>query len=377
MPLLLRTDLNLFCFFVSAVILADLRRYGAERNAQSRIFRSMLLINMAALGLEILGWLVDGRPGRLYANANLAVNAVFYALTPLPAYLWVLYADYEVFRNERRTAALAKPLALPAGITALLSLATPFTGWMFSIQSGNLFCRGSMFPVLVALSYGYFMMGLLLVIRRRNNLPKTHLGPLLFYTLPPVLGGMVQALNYGLTLLWSGLTLSILNLYLSIQNKKMQTDYLTGTHNRLSITQMLKDKVRESSAGKGFSLVLIDLNGFKAINDQYGHAIGDEALAITAKLLKQSLRKDDFLARYGGDEFLIVLDIADAAILDKSVARIEETFRRFNAAGTKPYTLSLSIGYAVYDSVSQLTEEQFLQYVDALMYQEKHRGAVT
>ncbi len=376
MPLLLRTDLNLFCFFVSAVILADLRRYGAERNAQSRIFRSMLLFNMALLGLEILGWLVDARPGRLYGQANLWINAVFYAINPLPAYLWVLYADYEVFRNDRRTAALAKPLAIPLWVNCVLSLATPYTGWMYSLQSGNLFQRGSMFPVMVMLSYGYILAGLVLVVRNRSLLPKTHLGPLLFYTLPPVLGGMVQALNYGLTMLWSGLTLSMLNLYLSIQNKKMQTDYLTGTHNRLSITQMLKEKVRQSRAGKGFSLILIDVDGFKAINDRYGHAFGDEALAITAGLLKQSLRKDDYLARYGGDEFLIVLDIQDTAILSKSVARIEETFRRFNASGTKPYTLSLSFGYAVYDPASRMTEEQFLHYVDALMYQEKHKGAL-
>ena len=95
----------------------------------------------------------------------------------------------------------------------------------------------------------------------------------------------------------------------------------------------------------------------------------------TAQLLRQSLRYDDYLARYGGDEFLILTRINSADSLSKMVERIQKSFEQFNQASGKPYRLTLSIGQAIYDPQLNQTPEQFLAIVDQEMYREKRRQA--
>ncbi|NLM09823.1 MAG: diguanylate cyclase [Clostridiaceae bacterium] len=82
------------------------------------------------------------------------------------------------------------------------------------------------------------------------------------------------------------MVLSLLVVFLKIQNYSMHTDYLTGVNNRKKLDAYLKERVSLSTEGKGFSAVLIDINSFKYINDTFGHDIGDNALETAAKLLK-------------------------------------------------------------------------------------------
>lgn len=146
----------------------------------------------------------------------------------------------------------------------------------------------------------------------------------------------------------------------------------TGVYNRMQFDRYFKNKIHNCTAGSSFSGILIDIDSFKLINDIYGHTTGDEALEITAELLTKSLRnKDDFLARYGGDEFIAILNIREFSHLRKIVERIHESVNIYNMTSNKPYKLSLSLGYDVYDSDSGVTGEQFIKHIDMLMYESK------
>ena len=131
----------------------------------------------------------------------------------------------------------------------------------------------------------------------------------------PVLGSIIQIIYYGSVLLWSGIALSILIIYINIQNYRLHTDYLTGVYNRREADYLLKNKIHNKTPGRSFLGILIDIDNFKEINDRYGHLTGDKVLEISAELIKNSLRKDDFVARYGGDEFLVLLNIKDPSDL--------------------------------------------------------------
>lgn len=85
--------------------------------------------------------------------------------------------------------------------------------------------------------------------------------------------------------------------------QRLRTDYLTGLPNRYALEQALHDV----AGNEEFALLFIDMNGFKRINDQYGHDTGDQALIILAQRLRQQLRKQDMIARYAGDEFVVLL----------------------------------------------------------------------
>ena len=109
------------------------------------------------------------------------------------------------------------------------------------------------------------------------------------------------------------------------------------------------------------------------INDNFGHDVGDEALKNTMEMLKKSVREGDFIARAGGDEFIVILDIHDYEMLEQAVARIQAEFERFNEESNEPYHISFSIGYDVYDVKSNMKPDDFLKHIDLLMYRDKQQ----
>lgn len=150
-------------------------------------------------------------------------------------------------------------------------------------------------------------------------------------------------------------------------------DLLTGLYNRNFFNEtIVRDIQKARRQHETLSMILIDINNFKNINDTYGHLHGDGVLRECAQLLKLSVRKSDFLCRYGGDEFVIVTPMPDCEANLPLFARIEENLREWNAAySTFDYTLSLSIGCAVWKEGDNLTE--VLNKADREMYRNKKK----
>jgi len=132
--------------------------------------------------------------------------------------------------------------------------------------------------------------------------------------------------------------------------------------------------------GHSLSLLMVDLDGFKYFNDTYGHLFGDKTLKIIADTLLNTVRSMDIVARYGGDEFMVILpetaealaiDIADR-IRDAVASRVVVT-RDLEVAGTLPRTLSASIGIVCFPDHGE-TVELLLENVDKALYRAKNKG---
>jgi len=149
-------------------------------------------------------------------------------------------------------------------------------------------------------------------------------------------------------------------------------DPLTGLPNRAMFEDRLDQALlRAERQGQGFALLYMDLDGFKPINDQGGHAAGDAMLQHVAARLLDSVRKSDTVARIGGDEFAILLD--EVTSLDAAAAVAEQC--RANAAsplclGNRDWSIGLSIGIACYPGDGKSAGE-LLRHADNAMYQAK------
>ena len=146
-------------------------------------------------------------------------------------------------------------------------------------------------------------------------------------------------------------------------------DPLTGLSNRRALDERL-DKLQDQRDSQLLSVALVDLDGFKEVNDRCSHAEGDDVLRVVASTLRDTLRTDDFVARYGGDEFVVLLPSVTLAASEAALRRTVEAVDRL------PYQLSrgvtLSIG--VVAMRPQESGGQVLARADAAMYQAKRGG---
>ena len=149
------------------------------------------------------------------------------------------------------------------------------------------------------------------------------------------------------------------------------SDPLTGLANyRRLISVMEAELDRSRRTSRPFSVVLFDMDGLKAINDQYGHLTGSRALVRLGKILRNHCRAIDTPARYGGDEFAIVLPEAGPEIAARIVSRIRE---RLSTEAEMP-ALSASAGIAAFPEDGD-TPEKLLAAVDRALYRMKHHGS--
>jgi len=149
------------------------------------------------------------------------------------------------------------------------------------------------------------------------------------------------------------------------------TDALTGAGNRRALEERLEEEyLRAKRYGADCSLVVIDVDYFKNLNDEFGHLEGDLVLQTVAALLKSSLREHDFLARYGGDEFVAILPSTHAM----GALIMGERFRRtINAASWGGKAVTISVGTAtVHDGIVE--SMNLLKEADTALYRAKHAG---
>jgi diguanylate cyclase (GGDEF)-like protein len=154
----------------------------------------------------------------------------------------------------------------------------------------------------------------------------------------------------------------------------LSRDSLTGLLKHTDIKEQVALEVQRSLRnGKPASLVMIDLDHFKQVNDQYGHAAGDNVIRSLANLLRQRLRRIDSLGRYGGEEFVAVLPDCTA---EQARQIFDEIRQRFSAlrfhTGSRSFSVSLSAGISETDGHSK--PSALLERADQALYVAKHEG---
>jgi diguanylate cyclase (GGDEF)-like protein len=148
-----------------------------------------------------------------------------------------------------------------------------------------------------------------------------------------------------------------------------EKDPLTGIYNRRYVESAftaIKSKLDQN--GQSGSVLLLDVNDFKLVNDHLGHKMGDEYLLLLANQLKKSVRKTDIVARWGGDEFLILSpDVQSKEELEKMIERIHQNLKQLSFNNIK---ISVSIGAALYPKHGNDLDD-LLKVADKNMYQLK------
>jgi diguanylate cyclase (GGDEF) domain len=152
-------------------------------------------------------------------------------------------------------------------------------------------------------------------------------------------------------------------------------DGLTGLYNRRCFNNMIEQKISEASRAKvQLSMVMLDIDFFKKVNDTYGHKAGDDVIRFISSTIKKSIRKVDFAARYGGEEFVILLyntSIGDASNIAEKIRNIVRD-SSVNADGS-PLNITISLGVSSYPMPS-MSADDLIKNADTALYYSKEHG---
>ncbi|MCW8825449.1 MAG: GGDEF domain-containing protein, partial [Gammaproteobacteria bacterium] len=171
------------------------------------------------------------------------------------------------------------------------------------------------------------------------------------------------------------------SLFLTRDRRKLVTeteqDVLTGIHNRRAFEEIISniDESSQLTPSDHYSLIMMDIDDFKVINDQYGHQSGDNVLRHFTTHVNASLREGDFFARWGGEEFVMLLPNTEKFVSRIVAERIRKNIETSMAADTKnsPISYTVSIGVASYPDDGQQTEK-VIEAADRALYRAKQSG---
>lgn len=158
--------------------------------------------------------------------------------------------------------------------------------------------------------------------------------------------------------------------------RKSETDFLTGVYNCLGINRLMLTEIdRANRYGRALSLMVVDIDNFKAINDTHGHLAGDAIITVVADAFKKGSRPMDIIGRWGGDEFCIICPETDAEEALEFANRISASIKKLTAIqpliGNKEITLSIGIAQM---NLEDDTVDSLFSRADEAVYESKAQG---
>lgn len=158
-------------------------------------------------------------------------------------------------------------------------------------------------------------------------------------------------------------------------NQMATTDQLTGLTNRHTLFRRLDEEYqRHQRSGRPLSVVMLDVDFFKSVNDTYGHAMGDSVLRQIAQQVQAAVRKYDIAARFGGEEFLLMLPDSELAMATSIAERIRQTIEQQVRAGTEPGQRVVTVSLGIAGMRAGEDKDALIQRADAALYRAKAQG---
>lgn len=335
--------------------------------AEDHIFNIMMYLAMLACVVEPVTFAVDGQAGRVCYWINLLGNTYLYFANGFGSFLFVIYVDRSLYHSGARIQKHYAPFAVLVATMLLSLVPNIWLGYYFYVDEANVYHR----QPLINIFYVYLMLcaviSIFTVYWHKHHYGKKEFFPIFMYLVPIVVGSALQMVFYGISLAWIGTSIGIVALYMSLQNQRTYVDALTGLFNRQYLEHAMFEMQKTSAPYFG---IMIDMNFFKQINDNYGHSAGDRALRDTADILRAATDVSAMVFRFAGDEFIVLLKTADEGAVLDTENRIREAIDAFNREHDHPYELSLSMGHGAYDRAND-DEDAFLRRIDEAMYRNK------
>ena len=296
-------DVNIFAILllVSLIVIILLKEGRTKKSID--LFKLIIYMNIFMLMLEMASWYFDTQPGEVNYLLNWISNFLFTAMNMVLVGLWASYMDYLLFKDYKR---LKKKLFYfgPTIVMIVISVINIFYPILFSINDDNVYERLPFIYVSLLMTIGIYIYMFMLIYKKRDEISGNVLFSVMIFLILPIIGAFIQ-LNSNIMAIWASTAVSVLFIYLLFETTSSAKDYLTGVYRRSRTEEYIETLLRKKRL---CTVIMIDIDDFKALNDTYGHPIGDRVLVEFGKVLTRIFRYKAIVSRFGGDEFIVVLE---------------------------------------------------------------------
>ena len=340
-----------------------------RHHAEDRIYTFLVFGVMLACFMEAFSYTIDGK---LFFGArllNYIANIYLYSVNLLLPFCVLVYVDLGLYGNKSNIWKKFRPQIIIGIFMFSMNIVNFFVPISYVITDQNVYERRP-FSYVYYFVILYYCISAIILKRRyeKENGAKSFFNINMFL-LPIIIGAGLQFMFYGLSLAWLSAAVGLVGLFMMQQNELAYVDTLTDTYNRQYMNVIMTTWIRK---GKSFVGAMMDMDGFKQINDNYGHSEGDNALKTMADILKNSRKDHEFVFRFAGDEFIVLKPVTYSEDLSAYIKEVNNQLDIFNSTAHK-YRLGISYGISHFEHGSI---DSFMRDLDTKMYEMKaaHHG---
>ena len=346
------------------------RKNRESLHVGDKIYDGMAIVNLLGALSETIAFLVDGKQFIGSRQINYVSNSICFIGTVSIGLLWCLYVELRIYRNYKRIFKKARFVMFPWVVEVIMVLCNLLgTGIMFKISEGNIYQRAAGAIVGYISLIIYFAYSIYLVHQSKKQGMNLNFFPVIYFVGPCFAGVLIQFLFYGITSSWVLVAVALIFVQMQSYAENLYMDELSGLYNRRYLNAVLTE--RKITIGKSLYGIMMDVNDFKYINDNFGHSMGDKAICTLGNILLRSIPDGGIAILYAGDEFIVLLSGVDTERVLATMDEINHNLSQFNESKIEPFTLSVSMGYAEFGAGDDT--EAFLMHMDEKMYEEKRK----
>ena len=370
---LLYSEITILSFIVMVIIAISAAHMSQSVTQRNRLFIVSAICSAVANICDFVWNMAITGAWTLPTWVRYTMNCGYFFTLGIAMYCWFLYTLISMDKKPLTTR-MRVQAALPIVLLSLLLIISCFNGCAFSIDENGIYHRGRLFYLQHVFSYGYVAAASIVCLRRARKIDyydrRDELLMMSAFIIPPLICIVAQSLLQNIPILAVGIVVSYILVYVNTLESMISNDELTGISNRKELIRYLSAQIKHTS-DDGLYFMFMDLDGFKSINDRFGHAEGDRALKVFAQALKQAADEcGGVCARYGGDEFALAANLSEEDEAIRLQRRIHELVKRRCAEHTLKCGLEVSIGCVRYYPVMSGVQE-LISKADEAMYKVK------
>ena len=295
------------------------------------------------------------------------------------AFFWFYYIEIRVnsHRVENRRSLFL--MMAPMLAVILIIVSSPITHFVFYYDEEGRYCRGPAYSIILIAALVYLVIATVHTYRGRSrvktNPERKQYHHLMAFIIFPFLAGVIDFIYAHLPSMELVVMFGIVLIYLNLQHAQIYRDDLTGLNNRRLTDEYLSEHITLVSEESPLYCFMADIDQFKMINDRFGHLEGDRALQLVADVLRRYTEVEHYyISRWGGDEFMMIVDDENDFDPDEFRRRLDEDMQKVAADNGLQYEVKLSMG-CVRCVDPDMEVDTLIRLADKRMYADKSESA--